>query len=228
MTTTLRERVRAGDPAAFGELFDQAARRVYNHAYRLLGDWSAAEDAVSLTFLEAWRCRDRIDADGGELLPWLLGVATNVVRNLARARRRHTAAMARLPALAAEPDFADDLAGQLDDADAARAVQEALGRLRRPEREVVALCIYAGLDYAATAQALGVPIGTVRSRLSRAKARLRDVADPPGREPGEAARPVPGDAPAPQSLPRTAPALSQQAVSQQVPSPQALSPKEAE
>ncbi|SHN47118.1 RNA polymerase sigma-70 factor, ECF subfamily [Cryptosporangium aurantiacum] len=95
MTTTLRERVRAGDPAAFGELFDQAARRVYNHVYRLLGDWSAAEDAVSLTFLEAWRCRGRLDAEGGPLLPWLLGIATNTARNTARARRRHTAAMAR-------------------------------------------------------------------------------------------------------------------------------------
>ncbi|TQS42733.1 RNA polymerase sigma factor [Cryptosporangium phraense] len=178
----MRERVRAGDSAAFGELFDSAARPVYNHAYRLLGDWTGAEDAVSLTFLEAWRCRERIDAEGGTLLPWLLGIATNVVRNTARARRRHAAALARLPRVPAEPDFAEALVGHLDDLDQWRAVRAALETLRRPEREVVALCVYAGLDYAATAEALGIPIGTVRSRLSRARAHLRDTVAPARQE----------------------------------------------
>jgi RNA polymerase sigma-70 factor (ECF subfamily) len=178
VTTTLRERVRAGDPAAFAELYDSAARRVYNHAYRLLGDWSAAEDAVSLTFLEAWRCRERIDAAGGTLLPWLLGIATNVVRNTARSRRRHAAALARLPHPLPEPDFVDELAER----ERWRAVRAALETLRRPEREVVALCVYAELDYAAAAEALGIPIGTVRSRLSRARARLRQAIDPDTRK----------------------------------------------
>jgi RNA polymerase sigma-70 factor (ECF subfamily) len=173
--TNPRERLRAGDPAEFGALFDECSVRVLNHAYRLLGDWAAAEDVVSLTFLEAWRLRGRIEADGGSVLPWLLGIATNTARNAARARRRHAAAMSRLPDLAYEPDFADDLAGRLDDAGRARAVQDALAALRRPEREVVALCVYAGLDYASAAAALGVPVGTVRSRLSRAKKRLRDT-----------------------------------------------------
>ncbi|MER5260155.1 sigma factor, partial [Streptomyces sp. NPDC002855] len=53
----LRVRIREGDDDTFGELFDAYARSVYNHAYRLTGDWSAAEDMVSLTFLEAWRLR---------------------------------------------------------------------------------------------------------------------------------------------------------------------------
>jgi RNA polymerase sigma-70 factor (ECF subfamily) len=180
--------VRAGDPAAFGELFDLASRRIYNHAYRLLGDWSAAEDAVSLTFLEAWRSRDRVEPTGDSLLPWLLGIATNVARNTARSRRRHATALARLPELPDEPDFADELAGRLDDASRLEAVQKAMSALRRPEREVVALCIYGGLDYEATAEALGVPIGTVRSRLSRARARLRGA----DLERDSVLRPVPG------------------------------------
>lgn len=178
VTTSLRSRVRAGDSAAFGELFDDGARRVYNHAYRLLGDWSAAEDVVSLTFLEAWRGRERVRADGGTLVPWLLGIATNVARNTARARRRHAAAMGRLPLPHDEPDFADDVADRVDVLNSARAAQEALSRLRRPEREVFALCVYADLDYGAAAEALSIPVGTVRSRLSRARARLRDVAVP--------------------------------------------------
>jgi DNA-directed RNA polymerase specialized sigma24 family protein len=58
---SLRARVHAGDPDAFRELFDEHVRSVYNHAFRLTGNWSTAEDVVSLTFLEAWRLRDRVD-----------------------------------------------------------------------------------------------------------------------------------------------------------------------
>jgi RNA polymerase sigma factor (sigma-70 family) len=183
VTSKLRIRIRDGDPLAFSDLFEEHADRVYQHLRRLLKDWSAAEDAMSLTFLEVWRLRGRIDPDGGSLLPWLLGIATNVARNSARARLRRKAAMSRLPPLGDEPDFADELAGRLDDVGQLREIRAALHALRRPEREVVALCIYADLDYAAAAEALGVPIGTVRSRLSRAKARLRAAA---GHYPGPA------------------------------------------
>ncbi|CAM5352958.1 hypothetical protein SFUMM280S_03264 [Streptomyces fumanus] len=67
--TNLRTRIRAGDHAAFGDLFDACARSVYNHAFRLTGDWATAEDVVSLTFLDAWRLRDRLDAQGGSRAP---------------------------------------------------------------------------------------------------------------------------------------------------------------
>lgn len=93
----MRARVHAGDPDAFRELFNEHVRSVYNHAFRLTYDWSAAEDVVSLTFLEAWRLRDRVGADGGSLRPWLLGIATNVARNIRRASRRYDGALARLP-----------------------------------------------------------------------------------------------------------------------------------
>jgi len=71
-TTGLRERVRSGDADAFGVVFDACAKSVYNHAFRLTGDWSAAEDVMAATFLEAWRGRGRIAEDGGSLRPWLL------------------------------------------------------------------------------------------------------------------------------------------------------------
>ncbi|MEV6863779.1 sigma factor [Streptosporangium subroseum] len=70
---------------------------MYGHAFRLTGNWSAAEDVMSLTFLEAWRLRHRIDADGGSLRPWLLGIATNVARNTRRAARRYDDALTRMP-----------------------------------------------------------------------------------------------------------------------------------
>jgi RNA polymerase sigma-70 factor (ECF subfamily) len=196
MEHSLRSRVRAGDPDAFGLLFDEHAKAVYNLAFRLTGNWSTAEEAVSLTFLEAWRLRRRVEPDGGPLRPWLLGVAVNVTRNLSRAARRHQAAMSRLPPPPHVPDFADELAGQLDDAGQLRRVLTALGSLRAGERDVLALCVWSGLDYAEAAGALGVPVGTVRSRLSRARSKLRKLAGAtgdPGWEPGAASEQESGD-----------------------------------
>ena len=170
--TNLRHRIRAGDHDAFGELFDAYARSVYNHAFRLTGNWAQAEDIVSLTFLDAWRLRGAVDEEGGSLRPWLLGIATNVTRNTRRAARRHAAAVSRLPPAEAERDFADEVAARLDDAAELALVRTASATLRRAEREVLALCVWSGLDYRAAAEALGVPVGTVRSRLSRARAKL--------------------------------------------------------
>ncbi len=175
---TTRARIRAGDQHAFAGLFDEFAKAVYNHAYRLTGDWSAAEDVVSLTFLEAWRLRERIDPDGGSLRPWLLGVATNVTRNQRRAARRHQEAMARMPRADPVPDFADELIGRVADAQRLTDVRAAFAKLRRHEQDVLSLCVGAGLDYAEAAEALGIPVGTVRSRLSRARKKLELAAGP--------------------------------------------------
>ncbi len=199
---SLRARIRAGDPEAFAELFAAHAQALYGHAARLTADRGAAEDVVSLTFLEAWRLRERLrpddldepddlnepddldepDEDPGDTLrPWLYGIATNVLRNTRRTARRHSAALARLPGRRADretvPDFADELVGRIEDAERLAAARTALLRLRRTEREVFALCVWSGLSYAAAAEALGVPASTVRSRLSRARQRLRRLAE---------------------------------------------------
>jgi RNA polymerase sigma-70 factor (ECF subfamily) len=188
-----RTRVRAGDHDEFGVLFTDHARAVYNHAFRLTGNWSAAEEVVSLTFLEAWRLRGTIRQEGGSLLPWLLGITLNVARNASRASRRHQAAMTRLPPAHTVPDFADELAGRLDDARQLEQVHAAIKNLRRTEQDVIALCVWSGLDYAEAAEALGIPVGTVRSRLSRARRKLQTRQDRQGREPRSAAEQVSGD-----------------------------------
>ncbi len=112
----LRARARAGDADAFGTLFDSCAKAVYNHAFRLIGDWSAAEDVMAQTFLEAWRSRERIAVDGGPLRPWLLGIATNLARGYRRTTQRQVAALSRLGPPPDIPDFSDDVSGRLDDA----------------------------------------------------------------------------------------------------------------
>ncbi|MBC7272138.1 MAG: RNA polymerase sigma factor, partial [Streptomyces sp.] len=160
MEDSLRARVRAGDPAAFAQLFRAHATALYGHCTRVTGDHGAAEDAVQLTFLEAWRLREKLltdaayapspgepgddgtpaDADG--LRPWLFGIATNVLRNMRRTARRHAAALARMPGRPTDhevaPDVADALAGRLDDTERLAAARAALGQLRRREREVFA------------------------------------------------------------------------------------------
>ncbi|MFI1338483.1 RNA polymerase sigma factor [Streptomyces sp. NPDC020845] len=124
--TFSRARIRSGDAQAFAQLFREHAQAVHAHAARWLGDPAGAEDVVSLTFLEAWRLRDRLlsdtefaatdaskecTADG--LRHWLFGIATNVLRNTRRAARRHRAAMERLPDRRADldvvPDFSEAL-----------------------------------------------------------------------------------------------------------------------
>ncbi|WP_242613906.1 RNA polymerase sigma factor [Actinomadura roseirufa] len=174
---SMRARVHAGEPDAFRELFDEHARAVYNHAFRLTGNWSTAEDVVSLTFLEAWRLRDRVDrdADGQSLRPWLLGIATNIARNVRRAAQRYDGALSRLPKAGVMPDFADEVVTRIGDRERLALVRAALAALRKPEREVLALCVWSGLDYAEAAEALGVPVGTVRSRLFRARKKLNKL-----------------------------------------------------
>lgn len=127
---------------------------------------------MAQTFLEAWRSRERIAADGGSLRPWLLGIATNLARGHRRTSRRQVAALLRLGPRPDSPDFSDDVAGRLDDANRIAALHRSLSRLQPDELEVLALCAWSGLSYAEAAEALGVPVGTVRSRLSRARARL--------------------------------------------------------
>ncbi|WP_185909489.1 RNA polymerase sigma factor [Streptomyces sp. WAC01280] len=173
----MRDRFRAGDPAALGEAYDEHARVLYHYAFRVCGDRAAAEDVVSATFLEAWRCRGKVHADGGTLRPWLLGIATNIMRGAAREARRRDAALARLPERGVLPDFADEVLARMTDGEQVRAARAALAKLRRREREVFTLVVWAGLDYAAAGEALGIPVGTVRSRLSRARERLRKLAD---------------------------------------------------
>ncbi len=173
----MRTRIRAGDRQAFGALYEEYARPVYNHAYRLTSDWSTAEEVMSETFLAAWRTRHALEPEGESLLPWLLGIATNKARNANRGTWRRRAFLARRPAPDPVADIADATAGHVDDTRRLAAVRQALDGLRHQDREVLALCVWSGLDYAEAAEALGVPVGTVRSRLSRARERLRRLTD---------------------------------------------------
>lgn len=169
----LWSRAAAGDRAAFGELFERHVEAVWNHAYRLTASWSLAEDLTSSTFLVAWRrCADvRLVRDSA--LPWLYTVAGNLARDERRGATRFLRALRRVPDTSVEADHADDVARRLDgDARMAR-VLAAVQSLPRAERQAVELCLLGELSTADAAELLGVAEVSVRSRLSRARAKLR-------------------------------------------------------
>ena len=168
------------DSAAFGDLFERHANAIYNYCFRRVGDWATAEDLLSIVFLEAWRRRDA-NVPPDKIAAWLFGIATNVVLNQRRSQRRYAAALKRLPRPRAEP-FAEPVDERLDDERQMRKVLALIHRLPRHEQDVFALCAWFDFSYEDASVALEIPVGTVRSRLSRARARLRELEESFGHE----------------------------------------------
>lgn len=163
------------DPEAFGELFARHADAVRAYCARRTGDLALADDLTSVAFLEAFRHRGRVALVEGSALAWIIGVARNASRNAERSRRRHRAALARLahPRAADGPESAIAERDQIETA--LRDARAALSSLSGDEADVVELVAWGGLTYEGAALALDVPIGTVRSRLARARAKLTDL-----------------------------------------------------
>lgn len=179
--STLWSRSRLGDADAFGMLFERHANSLYNYCFRRVGDWMTAEDLLSVVFLEGWRRRQQ-DLPPGKVLPWLYGIATNVVRNQHRSQRRYAAALQRVPAPRPGQPFAELVDERVDDERQMQHVLAIFRTLPQREQDVVALCAWFDLSYEDAATALGIPVGTVRSRLSRARARLRELEPARGHE----------------------------------------------
>jgi RNA polymerase sigma-70 factor (ECF subfamily) len=186
----LWSRAAHGDHDAFGQLFDRHAGAVYSYLFRLTANWSEAEDLTSAVFLHAWRRRAQVVIDRESSLPWLLGVARRLAQNSSRARRRYQAALARIGTHLADgapaADPADAVLGRLDSEQRMAQLRAAIARLPRHEREAVELCVWAELDQQAAAVSLGVKVGTVKSRLYRARRRLATELGATGGEPGTA------------------------------------------
>lgn len=166
-----------GDQAAFAVVFDRHVKAVYNHCFRATGSWPEAEDAAQSTFLIAWRKRQQVRLVNGSVLPWLLSVATNAVRDERRSARRWLAALLRTPPdRDAAVEVADLVADRVDDSRRMRALLRAVDRLPRAQREALLLCVWSSVSYADAATVLGITESSVRARVSKARARLgRDL-----------------------------------------------------
>jgi RNA polymerase sigma-70 factor, ECF subfamily len=165
------------NPERFGALFDRHAVAVHRYAaYRArAGD---VDDVVAETFVTAFRTRTRYDQAFQDARPWLLGIATNVLRQHRRSEGRR---LARLRAAARasepEPDPAETVAAAVDQAAQSDKVARALARLDERQQEVLVLAAGPGLTYEEIARALGIPVGTVRSRIARGRRHLRELLD---------------------------------------------------
>lgn len=138
------------------EAYAAHAGELYGFAVRSLGDAGLAEEAVQETFLRAWRAGERFDPQLGSLRTWLFAILRNVVIDLSRAR----AARPRLAEEGAEPAVEP-----LDQALLAWQVEEAMRRIGEQHRRVLVETYYRGRPYAEVAEELGVPEGTVKSRV---------------------------------------------------------------
>ena len=167
------------DPEAFGVVFDAHFGALHGYLRRRLGE-PLGEELAAETFTRAFDQRTRFDPQRSGVRPWLHGIAANLVRDHARAEARRLRAYARA-ARRDEDRGGDegDALGRLAAAAAAPELSAALAALRAPERDVLLLVAWAELSYDEVAAALGVPVGTVRSRLHRARAHVRDHLDLP-------------------------------------------------
>jgi RNA polymerase sigma factor (sigma-70 family) len=164
------------EPEAFGELFKRHSRAVYAYCARRTGNLDLAEDLTSVVFIEAFRRRRRLRLSNTGALPWLIGVANNVVRNADRSLRRYRSALDRIPAAANGVSSEEDMMERLEAQEALACALEAISTLTREEQDVVLLVLWSEFTYADAAAALGIPIGTVRSRLARARAKFKHSA----------------------------------------------------
>jgi RNA polymerase sigma-70 factor (ECF subfamily) len=161
------------EPAAFGAVFDRHFAAVHAFAQRRVGA-ELAEEVAAEAFARAFTHRTRYDQAHPDALPWLLGIATNLMRRHWRGERRRLDAYARVAA---------QHVAHVDPAEAEQAIR-AVARLPCRQREVVLLHVWADLSYEQIARALDIPVGTVRSRLNRARGALGS--DPTLLEPSRA------------------------------------------
>lgn len=170
-------RARQDDAAAWETLVRAHETHVFRLAYLVLRDTAAAEDVAQESFVRAFRSLRQFD-ETRPLRPWLTRIAINQARNRRRARGRYRHYLDRLLGRAEPAGDAQRHAEQrLDVRWRAGKLAEAVRRLNAPGQEVVYLRYYLDMPVAEVAEALGVPAGTVKSRLHRALAQLRDVVE---------------------------------------------------
>jgi RNA polymerase sigma-70 factor (ECF subfamily) len=158
------------EPSRFGEIFTRHHRAVYRFASRRVGSGDAA-DVTADIFLTAMRTRHRYRLERPNCLPWLYGIGVNVIGDhMRRVKRRSRSYLSQDPGT--DDDFTTPVLDRVDAESARSTLNRALGRLGNKDRETLLLFAIDRLTYSEIAQALGVPIGTVGSRILRARRKI--------------------------------------------------------
>jgi RNA polymerase sigma-70 factor, ECF subfamily len=164
------------DPEQFATLFDRYYLDIHAYAARRLGP-DLADDTASETFVVAFARRARYDMAHADARPWLYGIASNLIAQHHRAEQRRYRALARCGLDDISEGHADEAADRVD-AQARRGhLAHALAGISAADRDVLLLVAWAGLASDEAGQALGIPAGTVRSRLHRARKQIRAALD---------------------------------------------------
>jgi RNA polymerase sigma factor (sigma-70 family) len=158
--------------AAGAEIFNRHGTEIVRYVHARLGP-GLAEDVAAETFLAAFRYRDRYDVSRAEARPWLYGIAVRQIGKHRRAESRYRRAVARIPAEHASADFGDRSDERVTAERLRPQLSAALAALSRQDRELLLLVAWADLTYAESAQALGLTVSAVRSRLNRIRAKTR-------------------------------------------------------
>jgi RNA polymerase sigma factor (sigma-70 family) len=173
------------EPARFGAVFDRHASVLHRYLVRRLGPGDA-DSMVGEVFRIAFEKRVDYDPARPSARPWLYGIATNLLAKHRRREARRIQATARLAARRPPAaDFTDRLSDSLDAADRWQHVAVAVTGLPQGERDALLLWVWEGLAYEEIAVALGVPVGTVRTRINRARRRLRELGPASGEDQDE-------------------------------------------
>lgn len=164
-------------PEEFAAVFDRHAGEIHDYVARRL-DREQADDVTAEAFLVAFRKRHRYDPGRSDARPWLYGIAANLIAGHRRSEVRRLKAIARAPRDGAVHE--EERSAERASAEAMRpALALALSRLSAQQRELLLLVAWADLSYEEAAEALGIPVGTVRSRLHRIRAKLREHLEAP-------------------------------------------------
>jgi RNA polymerase sigma factor (sigma-70 family) len=164
------------DVGRFGEIFDRHAQAIFRFLGRRIGPDDAG-DLLSEVFLAAFEARMRYDPERPSALPWLYGIASNLLNKHYRHRASELRVLERMLLQSDPHDHADSVTASVDAQMQLRAMAKLLEELPARERDALLLFAWEDLTYAEIAGALGVPTGTVRSRLNRVRQRLRAATD---------------------------------------------------
>ncbi|MGH2718165.1 MAG: RNA polymerase sigma factor [Actinomycetota bacterium] len=160
------------EPDCFAVIFDRYFRSIARYLTRRVGA-GLAEDLAAEVFAVAFASRGRYDVARTDARPWLFGIAANLLRHHHRSERRQWLAYARTGIDPLDDGGLDRAADRVDATASAPLLARALAAMPARDREALLLFVWAELSYDEVAHALGIPVGTVRSRLSRARYRLR-------------------------------------------------------
>jgi RNA polymerase sigma-70 factor (ECF subfamily) len=166
-------RASQADPRLFAAIFDRHFDAIYRYLRRRVGE-SLADDLAAETFTTAFAVRGKYDLRREDARPWLYGIASNLLRHHYRREERQLRAYARTGVDPVQADL-DEVLDRVDAATAGPRLARALASLDRRDRDVLLLYAWADLSYQDIADALGIPPGTVRSRLHRARRIVREL-----------------------------------------------------